>query len=98
MTSRHDAGQAVSQDRAARAAELREQLSREQPEMLAFMDEMKRDFGASVLYVKTDGIETGKEPAPGTAPYAPLPGSTWPYAVGESPSAHHKVARKGKKR
>ncbi len=75
----------MSPDRAARAAALREQLSREEPEMFAFMESMKNDFNATVLYVKTPTVEAGTEPEPGVQPYFPLPASTWPYAVGESP-------------
>jgi hypothetical protein len=88
----------VSPDREARAAALREQLSRENPEMLAWMDGMKSIFSAVVIHVKTDGIEMGKEPPPGVQPYLTEDDAgKWPYKVGESPAKYY-TQKKGKKR
>jgi hypothetical protein len=71
--------------KAARATELRAQLSASEPALLAFLEAMKADFGAVVLYVQAPGVEEGREPAPGVQPYVPLPASTWPYKPGQSP-------------
>jgi len=67
-------------------SELRQQLLVEQPAMCKFLDEMKEDFGAVVLFVSTPTLERGKEPGPGMRPYIPLPESTWPYKVGGTPT------------
>lgn len=77
-------------------SELRKQLLVEQPAMCAFLDQMKDEFGAVVLFVSAPTIEKGKEPASGLRPYAPLPDSTWSYKVGQSPAATA-VKRKAKK-
>lgn len=75
-------------------SQLREQLLVEQPEMCKFLDDMKAGFGAVVLHVSTPTLELGKEPATGISPYMPLPSSTWPYKVGESPSMKPKAPAK----
>lgn len=74
----------MSPDKEARAAALRAQLKAVAPEMYDFMDEMKRDFGATVIFVEAPGIQQGKAPEPGIVPHVPLPAATWPYKVGES--------------
>lgn len=84
----------MSPDKEARAAALRAHLLKEAPEIAAFLDEMKDDFGAKVLYVNAAGVEQGKEPEPGIKPYAPLPSSTWAYGVGESPAGSAAKKRK----
>lgn len=82
----------MSPDREARAAALRAHLKQEAPDIAAFLDEMKADFGARVLYVNAAGVEQGTEPEPGLRPYAPLPVSTWAYEVGKSPGDGYKPA------
>ena len=67
------------------AEELRTGLAIHAPEMLAFLQEMKDDFGAKVLFVEAGPITAGTEPEAGVKPTTFLPASTWPYAVGKSP-------------
>jgi len=72
------------------ADELRKKLSAEDPKLFSWMDTMKEQFGAKVLYVETPTINVGKEPTEGVKPYATLPDSTWHYKPGESPSKKSK--------
>jgi hypothetical protein len=88
----------MSPDRQARAAALRAHLEQHAPEISSFLDEMKADFGATVLYVSAAGVEQGREPEPGVQPYFPLPASTWKYGVGESPGAAYKTAAQQQKK
>lgn len=74
-----------------KAAALRAALQKDAPEMLAWMDEMKKTFGITVLHVKTKTFEAGKPQPPGVQVSAPAQDHLWPYAVGESP-------QKGKKK
>lgn len=74
----------MSPDKQARAEALRAHLSAHAPEVAEFLDLMKGEFGATVLYVNAAGVEQGKEPAPGLKPYLPLPASTWAYGVGQT--------------
>ena len=72
-------------DRAARAAALRAQLAVVAPNLLAFMEDMKENCDATVLYVEAPGIEQGKKvEMDGVQPYIPLSPETWPYKVGQS--------------
>ncbi len=88
----------MSPDKEARAAALRVQLEKESPTMLAFMEQMKREFGAVVLHVKTPSIEVGKPLEPGITPHVPLPADTWPYKVGESAAGYYSGAKKARRR
>lgn len=87
----------MSPDRQARAAALRAHLEQTAPDVASFLDEMKRDFDAKVVYVNAAGVEQGVEPGPGIRPHVPLPDSTWPYKVGESAKDHYKTAAQKQK-
>lgn len=82
--------------KAQQAAALRAQLQKDAPEMLAWMESMKADFGAAVLHVRTPNIEVGKPLPAGIVPYIPVPSGQWQYKVGESAAQYYSI--KGKKR
>ena len=77
-----------------KATALRATLAQDAPDMLGFLETMKQDFGAKVLWVKTPTLEVGKQPPAGIRPNVPLPAETWPYKPGESAAQYYSSKRK----